>query len=118
MSRIADDDIILEEIAREQPQRSVFWAFFYLALASFIADALAGRPIEVRASAPVWRSYVAIAELMSVVLDWLTARAENRSCARRTHARRSARSCSGVPPARLGPGPLEYPAALNHLDAF
>ncbi|MGZ3397857.1 MAG: NAD-dependent epimerase/dehydratase family protein [Caulobacteraceae bacterium] len=46
------------------------------ALASFIGDALAGRPIEVRASAPVWRSYVAIAELMSVVLDWLTAGAE------------------------------------------
>lgn len=46
------------------------------ALASFIGDALAGRPIEVRASAPVWRSYVAIAELMSVVLAWLTGPAE------------------------------------------
>jgi len=42
------------------------------ALASFIGDALAGRPIAVRAAAPVWRSYVAIAELMSVVLAWLT----------------------------------------------
>jgi nucleoside-diphosphate-sugar epimerase len=42
------------------------------ALASFIGDALAGRPIEVRASAPVWRSYVSIAELMSAVLAWLT----------------------------------------------
>ena len=41
------------------------------ALASFISDALAHRPIAVRAAAPVWRSYVAIAELMSVVLAWL-----------------------------------------------
>lgn len=46
------------------------------ALASFIGDALAGRPIEVRAAAPVWRSYVAIAELMSVVLAWLTGPAQ------------------------------------------
>ena len=46
------------------------------ALASFIGDAQAGRPIEVRASAPVWRSYVSIAELMSVVLAWLTGPAE------------------------------------------
>ena len=46
------------------------------ALASFIGDALAGRPIEVRATAPVWRSYVAIAELMSVVLAWLTGPAQ------------------------------------------
>ncbi len=43
------------------------------ALASFIADALAGRPIEIRASAPVWRSYVAISELMSVVFGALMA---------------------------------------------
>lgn len=46
------------------------------ALASFIADALAGRPIEVRAAVPVWRSYVAIAELMSVVLAWLSSETE------------------------------------------
>lgn len=46
------------------------------ALASFIADAQAARPIEVRAATPVWRSYVAIAELMSVVLAWLTGEAE------------------------------------------
>jgi nucleoside-diphosphate-sugar epimerase len=46
------------------------------ALASFIADALAGRPIEVRATEPVWRSYVTIAELMSVVLAWLAGPAE------------------------------------------
>jgi UDP-glucuronate decarboxylase len=46
------------------------------ALASFIADAQAGQPIEVRAAAPVWRSYVAIDELMSAVLAWLTGPAE------------------------------------------
>jgi nucleoside-diphosphate-sugar epimerase len=37
------------------------------ALACFIADALAERPIEIRATHPVYRSYVAISELMSVV---------------------------------------------------
>ena len=42
------------------------------ALACFIADALAGRPIEIRATRPVFRSYVAISELMSVVLGALT----------------------------------------------
>ncbi len=42
------------------------------ALACFIADALAGRPIEIRATRPVFRSYVAISELMSVVFGALT----------------------------------------------
>lgn len=42
------------------------------ALACFISDALAGRPIEIRATRPVFRSYVAISELMSVVLGALT----------------------------------------------
>ena len=37
------------------------------ALASFIKDALAGRPIAIRAGQPVFRSYVAIRELMSLV---------------------------------------------------
>ena len=37
------------------------------ALASFILDALAGRPIAVRAAHPVVRGYVAIRELMSLV---------------------------------------------------
>ena len=41
------------------------------ALACFIADALAGRPIAIRATRPVWRSYVAIEELMSVVFGAL-----------------------------------------------
>jgi nucleoside-diphosphate-sugar epimerase len=42
------------------------------ALACFIADALAGRPIAIRAARPVYRSYVAISELMSVVAGALT----------------------------------------------
>ena len=41
------------------------------ALASFIADALAGRPVKVRATHPVVRSYVAIRELMSIVFAHL-----------------------------------------------
>jgi nucleoside-diphosphate-sugar epimerase len=43
------------------------------ALACFIADALAERPIEVTATHRVYRSYVAIEEMMSVVLGALTA---------------------------------------------
>jgi nucleoside-diphosphate-sugar epimerase len=43
------------------------------ALACFIADALAGRPITVRATHPVYRSYTAIEELMSVAFGALTA---------------------------------------------
>jgi nucleoside-diphosphate-sugar epimerase len=42
------------------------------ALACFIADALAGRPISIRADHPVFRSYVAVSELMSVVFGALT----------------------------------------------
>jgi len=42
------------------------------ALACFIGDALAGRPIEIKATRPVYRSYVAISELMSVVFGALT----------------------------------------------
>jgi UDP-glucuronate decarboxylase len=42
------------------------------ALASFIADALAGRPVRVGAATPVWRSYVAIATLTSVAAGVLT----------------------------------------------
>jgi nucleoside-diphosphate-sugar epimerase len=41
------------------------------ALACFIADALAGRPVSVAASRPVYRSYVSISQLMSVVLGVL-----------------------------------------------
>jgi nucleoside-diphosphate-sugar epimerase len=41
------------------------------ALACFIKDALAGRPIEIRATRPVYRSYVAISELMSLVFGIL-----------------------------------------------
>ena len=38
------------------------------ALASFILNAMAGRPIEVKATVPVYRSYVAIRELLSLVM--------------------------------------------------
>jgi nucleoside-diphosphate-sugar epimerase len=43
------------------------------ALACFIADALAERPIQIEASHRVYRSYVAVEELMSVGLGALTA---------------------------------------------
>jgi nucleoside-diphosphate-sugar epimerase len=43
------------------------------ALASFILDALAGRPIEVRAPMRVLRSYVAVRELLSVAFAELLA---------------------------------------------
>ncbi|HEV8290795.1 MAG TPA: hypothetical protein VGP94_02675, partial [Tepidisphaeraceae bacterium] len=39
MSPNADDDIILQELQRERPARSVFWVFFFLAVACFIAKA-------------------------------------------------------------------------------
>ena len=43
------------------------------ALSSFIAGALAGGPIEIKARRPVIRSYVAISELISVAFGALTA---------------------------------------------
>jgi nucleoside-diphosphate-sugar epimerase len=45
------------------------------ALASFILDGLAGRPIEVRAAKRVMRGYVAIDELMSLALAMLASKA-------------------------------------------
>jgi UDP-glucuronate decarboxylase len=42
------------------------------ALACFIADALERRPIRIRAARPVLRSYVAICEMMSIVMAELT----------------------------------------------
>jgi nucleoside-diphosphate-sugar epimerase len=42
------------------------------AIACFIADALAGRPIRIQAARPVFRSYTSIAELMSTALSVLT----------------------------------------------
>lgn len=44
------------------------------ALASFVADALANRPISIRATNRVYRSYVSIEELMSVAVGVLTDR--------------------------------------------
>jgi nucleoside-diphosphate-sugar epimerase len=42
------------------------------ALACFIADALADRPIEIRSAWPVYRSFVAVDELMSVAFGVMT----------------------------------------------
>lgn len=63
--------------AEERRRRAVICRIFALsgphinkhetyALASFIKDALAGRPIAIRSGFPVFRSYVAIRELMSL----------------------------------------------------
>ena len=46
------------------------------ALASFIADVLAKRPVAIKATRPVFRSYVAVDELMSIVFGLLTDGAE------------------------------------------
>ncbi len=50
------------------------------ALACFIADALADRPIEIRATRPVYRSFVAISELISVALGALAAQGQPVVC--------------------------------------
>src|SRR5438874_11221420 len=39
MAPIPDDDIILQEFSRERPVRSVFWAFFFIAVAAVVAKA-------------------------------------------------------------------------------
>jgi len=73
----ADEDMFARW-AEERGARAVIARIFALsgphinkhdtyALASFIGDALAGRPISIRADFRVYRSYVAIRELMSVV---------------------------------------------------
>jgi nucleoside-diphosphate-sugar epimerase len=78
-----EDEAIFSGWSQERHRRAVIARVFNLsgpyinkqssyALACFIADALAGRPIEIRATRPVLRSYVAISELMSVVFGALT----------------------------------------------
>jgi nucleoside-diphosphate-sugar epimerase len=78
-----EDEAAFAEWSRRRHVRAVIARVFNLsgpyinkqssyALACFIADALAGRPIEIRATRPVLRSYVAISELMSVVFGALT----------------------------------------------
>lgn len=73
----ADEDAFAEWAERRR-RRAVICRIFALsgphmnkhdtyALASFIKDALAGEPITIRADFPVFRSYVAIRELMSLV---------------------------------------------------
>ncbi len=77
-----EDEAAFGAWAGEGPRRAAIARVFNLsgpfinkqssyALACFVADALAGRPVEVRARRPVWRSYVAISELMSVVFGVL-----------------------------------------------
>ena len=72
------DEIAFAAWARSRDRRAVIARIFALsgphmnkpeayALASFIRDALAGGPITVKADRPVFRSYVAIRELMSLV---------------------------------------------------
>ena len=78
-----DDEARFADWATARGKRAVIARVFNLsgpyinkqssyALACFIADALAGRPIEIKATRPVLRSYVAISELMSVVFGVLT----------------------------------------------
>jgi nucleoside-diphosphate-sugar epimerase len=80
--KLADEAMFADWAERGEGRRAVVARVFNLsgpyinkqssyALACFIADALAGRPIEIRATRPVWRSYVAISELMSVALGVL-----------------------------------------------
>lgn len=77
-----DDEQLFARWAEAAGRRAVITRIFNLsgpymnkhasyALASFILDALGGRPVEVRAAKPVIRGYVAIRELMSLVLALL-----------------------------------------------
>lgn len=73
-----DDEDRFTAWAEESGRRAVIGRIFNItgpyinkhqayAIANFILDALAGRPIEVRAPREVFRAYVAIRELMSLV---------------------------------------------------
>ena len=77
-----EDEELFAGWAEEAGKRAVITRIFNLsgsymnkhgsyALASFILDAIAGRPVEVRAEKPVIRGYVAIRELISLVLALL-----------------------------------------------
>jgi nucleoside-diphosphate-sugar epimerase len=77
------DEALFGRWAEDHARRAVIARIFNLsgpyinkqssyALACFIADALANRPIEIRAASPVQRSFIAISELMSVVFGALT----------------------------------------------
>jgi nucleoside-diphosphate-sugar epimerase len=77
------DEKSIEAWARERGGAAVIARVFNLsgpyinkqttyALACFVADALAGRAIAIRSTRRVYRSYVAISELMSVVIGALT----------------------------------------------
>jgi UDP-glucuronate decarboxylase len=77
-----DDEATFQAWAEAADKRAVIARVFNLsgpymnklgsyALSAFILDVLTGRPIEIRANRPVFRSYVAIRELMSVVFGLL-----------------------------------------------
>lgn len=80
-----DDEDLFAGWAQDQPgRRALILRIFSLtgpfinkheayAFASFVLDALAGRPIEVRAPMRVMRSYVAVRELLSLALADLLA---------------------------------------------
>ncbi|MDQ2860027.1 MAG: NAD(P)-dependent oxidoreductase [Pseudomonadota bacterium] len=78
-----EDEARFSAWANERGKRTVIARIFGLAgpyinkldsyaLACFIADVLAGRPIAIEAAGPVFRSYVAVDELMSVSFGLLT----------------------------------------------
>lgn len=80
-----DEDIFADWAAESPARRTVVTRIYSLsgpfinkhdtyALASFVLDALASQPIAVRAPFRVFRSYVAIRELMSLVLVQLLGR--------------------------------------------
>lgn len=79
-----DEELFANWAGAEPGRRAVIARIFSLsgphinkhqtyALASFIVDALAGQAISIKAQVPVTRSYVAIRELMSLVMSALLA---------------------------------------------
>lgn len=82
-----EDEDAFSAWAQERQRRAVICRIFSVsgpfinkpetyALASFILDALAGRPITIKAKRPVFRSYVAVRELLTLVFTLLTEASE------------------------------------------
>lgn len=82
-----EDEVAFSKWASDQRKNLVIARIFNIsgphinklnsyALSSFIVDALAGGPIVVNARQPVWRGYVAIRELMSLVFALLIQQSE------------------------------------------
>jgi len=115
----ADEDAFAKW-AEQRHRRAVICRIFALsgphmnkhdtyALASFIKDALAGEPITIRADFPVFRSYVAIRELMSLVFALMVESSEGvvrfDSGGEPLEMQRIAEIVAGA----LGPVPVERP---------